>query len=306
MKPMRHAAAAALAVVLLVSCNGGNDSGDTGLGATPPRPRLRARSTRSAGTGSPAQDGAEPKGTLTAVAVSGSTVLFGRTAIGGTNGCGTIFSINPDGSGYNLQYRFGGSDGCDPRHDAMVIDPASGALYGTTQGVNQATSRQRTATGDRPSRSRRRRRSRPRSRPSTRSRIRRRRRRRSTARSSTARSRSTRPRAAVRAVGRRRRDQRRHAVRDEPERHAVRRPLRLQQGQWPRPARPHRAAGGRAVRHRAQGRKLPVDTPGTSSYGYGSVYAYTLTTPRATGRRNACCTCSRARRTTAHSPTTAT
>lgn len=131
---------AGLAAALLAACNGGNDSGDTGLGATPPPAAPSGTIYAFGGTGSPAQDGAEPKGTLTAVTLNGSTVLFGRTAIGGTNGCGTIFSINPDGSGYNLQYRFGGSDGCDPRHDAMVIDPASGALYGTTQGVNQATS----------------------------------------------------------------------------------------------------------------------------------------------------------------------
>jgi uncharacterized repeat protein (TIGR03803 family) len=93
------------------------------------------------GASSPSHDGAEPKGTLTAVTASdGSTVLYGRTAIGGTNGCGIIFSIDPDGSSYEVLYRFGGSDGCDPRHDAMTLNPNDGKLYGTTQGVNQTLS----------------------------------------------------------------------------------------------------------------------------------------------------------------------
>ncbi len=107
--------------------------------SAPPRltPQVAGTIYAFGGAGSPAQDGAEPKGTLTAVTVGGRTVLFGRTAIGGSNGCGTIFSLNPDGSGYNLQYRFGGSDGCDPRHDAMVVNPGDGRLYATTQGVNQ-------------------------------------------------------------------------------------------------------------------------------------------------------------------------
>ena len=90
------------------------------------------------GPGSPAQDGAEPKGTLTAVPVDGKVVLFGRTAIGGINDCGIIFSVNPDGSDYTVRYRFRGSDGCDPRHDAMVLNPSDGKLYGATLGVNQS------------------------------------------------------------------------------------------------------------------------------------------------------------------------
>jgi len=137
MKPMRHAAAAALAVTLLVSCNGGGDDGGSPplLGATPTTGVTIYAFNN--GTASPQNDGAEPKGTLTATTVNGQTVLFGRTAIGGSNGCGTIFSINPDGSNYNVQYRFGGADGCDPRHDAMIVNPNDGKLYGTTQGVNQ-------------------------------------------------------------------------------------------------------------------------------------------------------------------------
>ncbi len=130
----RHATLAiALSAALLLSCN--DD-------VTPPRPPgLGSLSSTTiyafGGTGAPAQDGAEPKGTLTPVTLNGKTVLFGRTAIGGTNGCGIVFSISPDGTNYSVQYRFGGSDGCDPRHDAMVLNPNDGKLYGTTQGVNQ-------------------------------------------------------------------------------------------------------------------------------------------------------------------------
>ena len=80
MKPMRHAAAAALAA-LLASCNGGgNGESPPLLGATP---GAGATIYAFGGTGSPNEDGAEPKGTLTAVTIGGATVLFGRTAIGG-------------------------------------------------------------------------------------------------------------------------------------------------------------------------------------------------------------------------------
>jgi uncharacterized repeat protein (TIGR03803 family) len=65
-------------------------------------------------------------------------VLFGRTAIGGMNDCGIVFSINPDGSNYQMLYRFDGPDGCDPRHDAMTFDAGTARFYSTTQGVNQS------------------------------------------------------------------------------------------------------------------------------------------------------------------------
>lgn len=128
-------AAALLAAALLAACINDNGSSEPGLGA--PAPQVTGTLYAFGGTGSPAQDGAEPKGTLTAVTIGGATVLFGRTAIGGSNGCGTIFSVDPDGTNYNLQYRFGGSDGCDPRHDAMIVNPNDGRLYATTQGLNQ-------------------------------------------------------------------------------------------------------------------------------------------------------------------------
>ncbi|MFO1314825.1 MAG: choice-of-anchor tandem repeat GloVer-containing protein [Burkholderiales bacterium] len=127
-----------LAAALLAGCNGGGDgSAPPLLGASP---SAGATIYAFGDAGSPTGDGAEPKGTLTAATVGGATVLFGRTAIGGSGkGCGTIFSINPDGTNYNVQYRFDGADGCDPRHDAMIVNPDDGRLYGTTQGVDQAS-----------------------------------------------------------------------------------------------------------------------------------------------------------------------
>jgi uncharacterized repeat protein (TIGR03803 family) len=86
---------------------------------------------------SPANDGAQPKGTLTLVTTGASPMLFGRTAAGGNSTtCGAFFDMNPASpSSYSVIYRFSGSDGCSPRHDAMVLND-SGLLYSTTQGVN--------------------------------------------------------------------------------------------------------------------------------------------------------------------------
>jgi uncharacterized repeat protein (TIGR03803 family) len=86
---------------------------------------------------SPANDGAQPKGTLTLVMTGASPMLFGRTAAGGNaTTCGAFFDLNPASpSSYSVIYRFSGSDGCSPRHDAMVLN-MSGLLFSTTQGVN--------------------------------------------------------------------------------------------------------------------------------------------------------------------------
>ncbi len=91
---------------------------------------------------SPPNDGALPKGSLTLVPGT-VPMLYGRTAAGGNNighdgiGCGTVFSTNTSFTSYNLVYAFSGSDGCDPRHDAMVA--INGSLYFTTQGVNDTS-----------------------------------------------------------------------------------------------------------------------------------------------------------------------
>lgn len=55
-------------------------------------------------------------------------ILYGTTAEGGTNGTGTIFKVNADGSAFATLHRF--ADGGKP---AAVLCRADDALYGTTQ-----------------------------------------------------------------------------------------------------------------------------------------------------------------------------
>ena len=61
-------------------------------------------------------------------------MLYGTTQAGGTlscrgYGCGVVFKINPDGSGYRVLHRFaGGTDGDDP----LGLIEVNGKLYGTT------------------------------------------------------------------------------------------------------------------------------------------------------------------------------
>jgi uncharacterized repeat protein (TIGR03803 family) len=78
-------------------------------------------------------DGTEPYGGL----VMSSNVLYGTTFAGGTNGYGTVFRINPDGTDFtnlhtfaNLSFYPGGTnrDGANP-HNTLAI--AGNVLYGT-------------------------------------------------------------------------------------------------------------------------------------------------------------------------------
>jgi uncharacterized repeat protein (TIGR03803 family) len=77
-------------------------------------------------------DGADPKGSLTYVPATG--LLFGRTSTTTSegNGDGTIFQLNPSGTGYIVDHFFTGAktDGNDPRHSAMTL--VGTVLYGTT------------------------------------------------------------------------------------------------------------------------------------------------------------------------------
>ena len=73
-------------------------------------------------------DGRNPSGSLT---LSGS-ILYGMTPSGGSNGVGTLFSINTDGSGFGLLHSFGGgtSDGANPFGSLTL---SGSTLYGMTR-----------------------------------------------------------------------------------------------------------------------------------------------------------------------------
>ena len=76
---------------------------------------------------SPPQSGAlQPGANLTLV---GSTV-FGMTAVGGSDNDGTLFSMNADGSNYQVLHTFTGTDGTDPVGGLTLV---GSTLYGTTQ-----------------------------------------------------------------------------------------------------------------------------------------------------------------------------
>lgn len=71
-------------------------------------------------------DGAAPAAGLV---LFGNT-LYGTAKAGGTNGQGTVFKLNNDGSGFTTLYHFtGGSGGANPQGDMVLLD---NTLYGTT------------------------------------------------------------------------------------------------------------------------------------------------------------------------------
>jgi len=76
-----------------------------------------------------ATDGSSPAGSLL---LSGS-VLFGLTHDGGAYGLGTVFSVNPDGSGFTVLHSFasGTGDGANP-YGGLVLSGST--LYGMTYG----------------------------------------------------------------------------------------------------------------------------------------------------------------------------
>ncbi|HEY5909465.1 MAG TPA: choice-of-anchor tandem repeat GloVer-containing protein, partial [Verrucomicrobiae bacterium] len=79
-------------------------------------------------------DGADPLSELVLV----GTTLYGTTYLGGpTNylspyGCGTVFKVNTDGTGFSSLWAFSGSDGLKQPRSALVVSGAS--LFGTAAG----------------------------------------------------------------------------------------------------------------------------------------------------------------------------
>src|SRR5260370_14849038 len=55
---------------------------------------------------------------------------YGTSAGGGTNGVGTVFKLNPDGTGYALLHGFGGFNGDGQAPSATLVLGTDCALYG--------------------------------------------------------------------------------------------------------------------------------------------------------------------------------
>jgi uncharacterized repeat protein (TIGR03803 family) len=58
--------------------------------------------------------------------------LYGTTPSGGTNGFGTVFRLNKDGSSYHVVYSFGATSTDASNPEAPLIRGTDGVLYGTT------------------------------------------------------------------------------------------------------------------------------------------------------------------------------
>ena len=87
--------------------------------------------TFSAPTGSTNADGADSHADL----VADGNMLYGTTPLGGTNGYGTVFAINADGSGFTTMYAFtGAADGTQPNQSLLL---SGDLLYGiAARGTN--------------------------------------------------------------------------------------------------------------------------------------------------------------------------
>jgi uncharacterized repeat protein (TIGR03803 family) len=79
-------------------------------------------------------DGGNPQAGLL---LGQNNMLYGTTYGGGTNYSGTVFTLNTNGSNYNVLYNFtGGFDGAEPQ--AQLVQGHDGSLYGTcsSDGIN--------------------------------------------------------------------------------------------------------------------------------------------------------------------------
>ena len=63
-----------------------------------------------------------------ALVLSGNT-LYGTAEYGGSSGCGTVFKVNTNGTGFSTLYSFtGGADGGNPEAGPIL---SGNSLYGT-------------------------------------------------------------------------------------------------------------------------------------------------------------------------------
>src|SRR5579885_183827 len=63
--------------------------------------------------------------------------VYGTTSAGGAAGQGTVFVMNPDGSGFAVLHRFGLIAGDGARPFGALLEASDGSLYGTTEAGGQ-------------------------------------------------------------------------------------------------------------------------------------------------------------------------
>jgi uncharacterized repeat protein (TIGR03803 family) len=67
------------------------------------------------------------------VMLASDGALYGTTYKGGSNNVGTVFTMNTDGSGYQVLHHMLGADGDGRFPRAAVVEASDGVLYGTTE-----------------------------------------------------------------------------------------------------------------------------------------------------------------------------
>lgn len=76
-------------------------------------------------------NGSDANNAAASLLVGKDGALYGTSYYGGTNGVGTIFKLNRDGTGYQILHHFGaGNDGSYPY--AGLVQTANGTLFGST------------------------------------------------------------------------------------------------------------------------------------------------------------------------------
>lgn len=79
--------------------------------------------------GATSGDGENP---FAALKLAGDGALYGTTQLGGTNGGGTIFKLNPDGGGYSILRHFSVTGGEGRYPQCALVETPEGMLCGTT------------------------------------------------------------------------------------------------------------------------------------------------------------------------------